>query len=68
ELPKSYPDTYSHAHPTDSEGRPVPAASPAPETAAADPRQQDWVGGVSGDSSMPSAADAARAQGHERGT
>ncbi|HZO20878.1 MAG TPA: Sec-independent protein translocase protein TatB [Steroidobacteraceae bacterium] len=68
EPPKSYPDTYSHAHPTDAEGRPVPAASSPPEAPAADPRQQDWVGGVSGDPSAQSAADAARAQSHERGT
>src|ERR1700716_970017 len=41
-----YPDTYSHAHPTDSLGRPV--ASPTSEAPATDPGQQDWVGGGAG--------------------
>ena len=80
--PPSYPDTYSHAHPTDSEGRPVPAhhaSSPAPQSPtsvepavdpgpAIDPRQQDWVGALSSSEPSPeSGASAARAS-DERGT
>jgi sec-independent protein translocase protein TatB len=62
-----YPDTYSHAHPTDSLGRPV--AAPTTEPAAADPGQQDWVGGVTGTDKPPQTiADAAYAPSHERGT
>jgi hypothetical protein len=66
ELPV-YPDTYSHAHPTDSLGRPIEAPTnehPAPESG-----QQDWVGGVSGaEKPAQSAANAAYAAPHERGT
>jgi sec-independent protein translocase protein TatB len=62
-----YPDTYSHAHPTDSLGRPV--AAPTSESAAADPGQQDWIGGVTGADKPPqTTADAAYAPSHERGT
>lgn len=69
EPPQSYPDTYSHAHPTDSEGRPTQAPSPPVEAVPADPRQQDWVGGLSRvDPATQGAAEAARAQSHERGT
>jgi sec-independent protein translocase protein TatB len=39
-----YPDHYSHAHPTDSLGRPIEA--PTNEPPAVEPGQQDWVGGV----------------------
>jgi Tat protein translocase TatB subunit len=62
-----YPDHYSHAHPTDSLGRPV--AAPTNEPAAAESGQHDWVGGVSGTEkpAQPS-ADAAYAPSHERGT
>lgn len=41
-----YPDTYSHAHPTDSLGRPV--APPTPEPPPPESGQQDWVEGVTG--------------------
>jgi sec-independent protein translocase protein TatB len=66
-----YPDTYSHAHPTDSLGRPV--ASPTGEAPAADPGQQDWVGGVTATDKpdkppAQTTADAAYAPPHERGT
>ena|SRR5579864_8494612 len=67
-----YPDTYSHAHHTDSLGR---------EIEPPDERQQDWVGGVStasrptpqappAPSIEPSSGsrDAAYAPPHERGT
>ena len=64
-----YPDTYSHAHPTDELGRPVaPPASEAPATA---PGQHDWVGGVTATTEKPAqtTADAAYAPPHEqRGT
>ncbi|MBS0416406.1 MAG: twin-arginine translocase subunit TatB [Proteobacteria bacterium] len=40
----TYPDHYSHAHPTDSDGRPLPASGdPAPDPSG----QQDWIGGGS---------------------
>jgi len=62
-----YPDTYSHAHPTDSLGRPV--AVPTSEVPVAEPGQQDWVGGVTGgEKPAQTAADAAYAPRHERGT
>src|SRR5579862_4371565 len=66
-----YPDTYSHAHPTDELGRPVaPPISEAPATA---PGQQDWVSGVSAADHPPDkppqpTADAAYAPSHGRGT
>jgi hypothetical protein len=74
-----YPDGYSHAHPTDSLGRPIEA--PANEPPAVDSGQQDWVGVPAGDG-VPtgdagvSATDkptqttpaAAYAPSHERGT
>jgi sec-independent protein translocase protein TatB len=78
-----YPDTYSHAHPTDSLGRPVaaPTSEAAPTTSehpvgeppmAAAPGQQDWVGEVIGgdrpDKPAQTTADAAYAPRHERGT
>lgn len=34
----AYPDTYSHAHPTDSEGRPIEAPLPAPMADTSHPR------------------------------
>jgi sec-independent protein translocase protein TatB len=61
-----YPDTYSHAHPTDSMGRPV--AAPTTEPPAVEPGQQDWVGGVTEDRPAQPPADAAYAPSHERGT
>ena len=63
-----YPDTYSHAHPTDELGRPV--ASPTSEAPAAAPGQQDWVGGVTATTEKPAqtTADAAYAPSHGRGT
>jgi Tat protein translocase TatB subunit len=63
-----YPDTYSHAHPTDSLGRPVapPATSDSP---AVEPGQHDWVGGVTAtEKPAQTTADAAYAPPHERGT
>ncbi len=66
-----YPDTYSHAHPTDSLGRPVAAPTSEPPMPAA-PGQQDWVGEVTGgdnpDKPAQTTADAAYAPRHERGT
>ena len=66
-----YPDTYSHAHPTDSLGRPVATPTSEPPVAAA-PGQQDWVGEVKGgdkpDKPTQTTADAAYAPPHERGT
>jgi Tat protein translocase TatB subunit len=62
-----YPDHYSHAHPTDSEGRPLPP--PASEAAPVESGQQDWVGGVAPTheaDQTPTAA--AYAPSHERGT
>ena len=65
-----YPDTYSHAHPTDELGRPV--AQPTSEAPAVAPGQQDWVGGVSAadqpDKPAQTTADAAYASSHGRGT
>ena len=62
-----YPDTYSHAHPTDSLGRPV--AAPTSEPPAVAPGQHDWVGGVtSTDKPAQPTADAAYAPPNERGT
>jgi sec-independent protein translocase protein TatB len=66
-----YPDTYSHAHPTDSLGRTVAAPTTEPSGPAA-PGQQDWVGPVTGDDNpdkpAQTTADAAYAPRHERGT
>jgi len=63
-----YPDTYSHAHPTDSLGRPVAAPTPEPP-AAESGQQEDWVGGVTrSDKPAQTTADAAYAPPHERGT
>ena len=64
-----YPDNYSHAHPTDSLGAPVGA--PTSEHPAAEPGQQDWIGGVTSTSTDKPAqptADAAYAPQNERGT
>ena len=74
-----YPDGYSHAHPTDSLGRPIEA--PTNEASAVDSGQQDWVGvpaghGVPAGDASVSATDkptqttpaAAYAPSHERGT
>jgi sec-independent protein translocase protein TatB len=62
-----YPDTYSHAHPTDSLGRPV--APPTRGSPAAEAGQQDWVEGVTRtDKPAQTNADAAYAPSHERGT
>jgi sec-independent protein translocase protein TatB len=67
-----YPDTYSHAHPTDSLGRPVPAPVNEPDSG-----QQDWVGGPSRGPvteagmekpAQTAAPNGAYAQSHERGT
>jgi sec-independent protein translocase protein TatB len=85
EQPVTYPDHYSHAHPTDHLGRPIanseianPATPPAetaasqgtpPEVAPPDPRQQDWIGGVTPtDNPASNATDAAYAPPHGRGT
>ncbi len=56
-----YPPTYSHAHPTDSEGRPIPSR---------DGRQHDWVGDLQGNDSAAAQGSAAPAYAppHERGT
>lgn len=63
----TYPDHYSHAHPTDSLGRPI--AAPTNEPASVEPGQQDWVGGVTEPDKPPQAtANAAYAPPHERGT
>ncbi|MGH8136881.1 MAG: Sec-independent protein translocase protein TatB [Steroidobacteraceae bacterium] len=80
----SYPDTYSHAHPTDFEGRPVetsaletpgapryetPPEARRDEAGEPDSPQHDWVGGLTGaDKSTQGAADAAYAPSNERGT
>jgi sec-independent protein translocase protein TatB len=62
-----YPDHYSHAHPTDSEGRPL--APPTNESAETEPGQQDWVGGVAAtDEPAQTPTAAAYAPPHERGT
>ena len=66
----TYPDTYSHAHPTDSLGRAIEAP------VAVDSGQQDWVGVPAGDDARVTATDkpaetphaAAYAPSHERGT
>ena len=66
-----YPDTYSHAHPTDSLGRPVaaPTNESPTEPPAAAPGQQDWVSGVTAaDKPAQPSADAAYAPNNERGT
>jgi sec-independent protein translocase protein TatB len=61
-----YPDGYSHAHPTDSLGRPL---EPTHEPAAVDSGQQDWVGGVTTtDKAAQTTPAAAYAPSHERGT
>jgi sec-independent protein translocase protein TatB len=74
----TYPDTFSHAHPTDSLGRAIEA--PTNEPAAVDSGQQDWVGvptghsvpagdgGVSPDKPAETPPAAAYAPSHERGT
>jgi sec-independent protein translocase protein TatB len=60
----SYRDGYSHAHPTDDLGRPVPESQSGAESG-----QQDWVGGVAGtEKPAQSAAPAGYAPPHERGT
>jgi len=60
----TYRDGYSHAHPTDELGRPIPAANdPIGESG-----QQDWVGGVTADRTTQSTAAAAYPSSHERGT
>ena len=65
-----YPDHYSHAHPTDSEGG-TPTSEPAPDPSG----QQDWIGGVantSGVTATDKPAQSSPAPGyaspHERGT
>ncbi len=61
----SYPDGYSHAHPTDSLGRPIPE----PAKSENESGQQDWVGGVTGtEKPAQTATPAAYASSHERGT
>jgi Tat protein translocase TatB subunit len=76
----TYPDHYSHAHPTDELGRPVSNSSEAAATQTAtqttpsegephDPRQEDWVGGVTAaQKPVSNATDAAYAPVNERGT
>jgi sec-independent protein translocase protein TatB len=68
----TYPDTYSHAHPTDSLGRPVPSVEPETQLAqpVVDSRQQDWVGGLDDTehAEKKPPQDAAYAPTHERGT
>jgi sec-independent protein translocase protein TatB len=63
----TYPDSYSHAHPTDSLGRPIPApADPAP---GIDSGQHDWVEGVAAaEKPAQPTANAGYAPSHERGT
>jgi sec-independent protein translocase protein TatB len=62
-----YPDSYSHAHPTDHLGRPVPPSNPEP--AVSESGQQDWVGGVTAtENPAQTTANAAYAPTHERGT
>ena len=71
ELQTTYPDGYSHAHPTDSLGRPIeaPANDSIHEPAAVDSGQQDWVGGVTpADKPAQTTPAAAYAPSHERGT
>jgi sec-independent protein translocase protein TatB len=69
----TYPDTYSHAHPTDSLGRAIEAPNDAP--AAVDSGQQDWVGVPAGDGGVTGTDKPAEtpptpayAPSHERGT
>ena len=68
----TYPDGYSHAHPTDSVGRPIEAPSndsPTHEPAAVDSGQQDWVSGVTpAQKPAQTTPAAAYAPSHERGT
>jgi sec-independent protein translocase protein TatB len=59
-----YPDHYSHAHPTDSMGRPIEA--PTNEPPAVEAGQQDWVGGVT-PTEKPNQPTAAYAAPNERG-
>ncbi len=78
--PPSYPDHYSHAHPTDAEGRPLPPPPPAPDSSSASetgtPRQgsasesgqHDWVGSVTPDKPAQGTPAAGYAPPHERGT
>jgi sec-independent protein translocase protein TatB len=62
-----YPDHYSHAHPTDSLGRPLDP--PTNEPAPVDSGQQDWVGGAAApDKPAETPPAAAYAAPHERGT
>jgi len=72
-----YPDHYSHAHPTDSEGRPLPTSEPAgiPSGEGDASGQQDWVGVPAGDSRLTATDNPAQsspapgyASPHERGT
>jgi sec-independent protein translocase protein TatB len=46
EPPPQYPDWYSHAHPTDSEGRPL--QSPTNDPPDTESGQHDWVGSSAG--------------------
>ena len=71
EQPTTYPDSYSHAHPTDSLGRPIeaPANDSIHEPAAVDSGQQDWIGGVTpAEKPAQTTPAAAYAPSHERGT
>jgi sec-independent protein translocase protein TatB len=62
-----YPDHYSHAHPTDSEGRPLPPLTG--EQPADGSGQQDWVSGVTAtDKPAQSGTAPGYAPSHERGT
>lgn len=62
--PPTYRDGFSHAHPTDELGRPVPESQSGAESG-----QQDWVGGIAAtDKPAQPGASAGYAPSHERGT
>lgn len=62
--PPTYRDGFSHAHPTDEQGRPVPEPQSGAESG-----QQDWVGGIAAtDKPAQPGASAGYAPSHERGT
>ena len=70
-----YPDWYSHAHPTDSQGRPLPSpAIPSGDIdqmtlAATESAQHDWVSSVTPtDKPAQGTTAAGYAPPHERGT
>ena len=45
-----YPDWYSHAHPTDAEGRPLSSSTNEPPATGSG--QHDWVGGSASDAGV----------------